>query len=191
MVLPEQFALLTLPIGLYGAYGYIKSTIRGDTKPNRVSWILWTIAPFIGVFMMHRGGAGLSVFTTFMAGFTPLLVVIASFWNKKSYWKITPFDLLCGLFSLAAITYWVLAKDPIISLYFAIVADLFAGAPTIVKSWKYPNTENITPYVCGLFNSVIAFLTMRDATFASYGFPLYLFLINVVIIYSVKRKRNI
>lgn len=77
-----------------------------------------------------------------MVGFTPLCIFIASFFNKKSYWKITKFDLLCGLFSIFGLVLWYITKEGNIAILFAIFSDLSAGIPTLVKSFKYPETEN-------------------------------------------------
>lgn len=90
-------------VGLVLIVPYIKETIKGNTKPNRVSWLLWSIAPIIGTIAAISNGVGWSLLPVFMAGFVPLLVLIVSFINKNSYWKLEKFDYLCGLFSALAL----------------------------------------------------------------------------------------
>lgn len=188
-MIPEYFAYLTIILGLIGVSLYIKDTFLGKTRPNRISWIFWTIAPFVGVFISYKSGVPLSILaSTFMAGFGPLLVVIASFFNKNAYWKITKFDIGCGILSTIAIVVWVTTKDGTISLIFAILADLFAGLPTIIKSWKHSETETVGPYLFGNFNSVITFLIIKDFSFLNLGFPIYLFIANAIIILGIKKK---
>jgi len=97
-----------------------------------------------------------------MAGFSPLLVITASFFNKKSYWKITKFDIWCGILSFVAIIIWITTKNGILSLIFAIMADLFASIPTIIKSWKYSETESSATYSLGILNQLITFLIMKE-----------------------------
>jgi hypothetical protein len=123
-----------------------------------------------------------------MAGFGPLLVVIASFFNKNAYWKVTPFDIACGTLSAVAIIIWVTTKNGNISLIFAILADLFAGIPTIIKSWKHSETESTGPYIYGNLNSIITILIITDFSFLNLSFPTYLFIVNAVIILGIKRK---
>lgn len=41
---------------LIGIASYIKGTIKGNTKPNRVTWLLWTIAPMIATVATLSGG---------------------------------------------------------------------------------------------------------------------------------------
>jgi len=188
-MIPEYFAYLSILFGITGSYYYIKDTIYGKTKPNRVSWIFWTIAPFVGSYIGYKSGVSAPLLiSTFMAGFCPLLIVIASFFNKNSYWKINKFDILCGALSFTAIIIWITTKNGTLSLVFAILADLFAGVPTIVKSWKYSDTEIITPYSFGILNQIITFLIITNFSFQNYAFPFYLILINLTIILGIKKN---
>ena len=188
-MLPEYFAYLTIIFALIGVSLYIKDTFLGKTKPNRVSWIFWTIAPFVGVYVSYKSGVSMPLLmATFMAGFGPLLVVIASFFNKNAYWKITKFDIGCGILSAVAIIVWVTTKNGTLSLVFAILADFFAGLPTIIKSWRHSDTETIGPYLYGNFNSIITFLIIKDFSFLNLAFPIYFLLANTIIILGIKKK---
>jgi hypothetical protein len=188
-MIPEYFAYFCILFGIIGSYYYTKDTIYGKTRPNKVSWIFWTIAPFVGSYIGYKSGVSTPLLiSTFMAGFCPLLIVIASFFNKNSYWKITKFDILCGILSFIAIIIWITTKNAMLSLIFAIFADLFAGIPTIIKSWKHSETEIITPYSLGILNQIITFLIITNFSFENYAFPFYLILINLTIILGIKKN---
>jgi len=91
--------ILSICFSLYGSYRYIMDTINGSTRPNRVSQGLWALAPLIGVGSAISSGADtITVVRTFMAGFVPLLILIASFANKTGYWKTTKFDYFVDYF---------------------------------------------------------------------------------------------
>jgi hypothetical protein len=163
--------------------------LSGRNKPNRVSWTLWAVAPLVGVYISYKSGISFPLLlSTFMSGFGPLLVVIASFFNKKSYWKITSFDIVCGFISVIAIIIFVITKNAILSLAFAIIADLFAGIPTIVKAWRHSDTETASAYIYGIMNTIITFLIIKDFSFLNYGFPLYIFIANTIIIVGIKKN---
>ena len=182
-------AYLTIPIALSGIFLYIKDTFRGTTKPNRVTWIFWTIAPMVGVYVAYKDGVAFPLLlSTFMAGFGPLLVVIASFFNKKSYWKITPFDGVCGVLSLVAMIMWVTTHNGTLSLAFAILADFFAGLPTMIKAWKHSDTESVGPYTYGIVNQFITFSIITNFSFINYAFPLYFVIANTIIITGIRHK---
>ena len=181
--------IISIFISLSGAYSYIIDTIKGNTKPNRVSWIMWTLAPMIGVGAAIQAGGDLwSVVRIFMAGFTPLLVIIFSFLNKNSYWKITLFDALCGAMSLIALFFWIGLENFKYAILIAVIADIFASIPTLIKSWKYPETETVTVYITSLINGLITVPAIVKFDVINSSFQLYLIIINIVLILIIKRN---
>ncbi len=174
---------------MLGYASYIKETLKGNTKPNKVSWLMWPLATLIAAVAGLATGAGWVVFPVFMSGAGALLVFIASFLNKNSYWKLEIFDYLCGLFSFLALILWAITREPIVAIIFAIASDGFAAVPTLIKSWKYPETETIAPYATGLFNALTSFAALRTFGFAEYAFPSYLVCIDTLLILSVWRKK--
>ncbi|MDD3101828.1 MAG: hypothetical protein PHE59_01630 [Patescibacteria group bacterium] len=176
-------------VNLFGAFSYIKETLKGNTKPNKVTWLMWSVAPLIATFAALSSGVRWSVLSVFMAGLCPLLIFVASFVNKNSYWKLEKFDYLCGLCSILALILWGLTKEPIIAIIFAIASDGFAGIPTLVKSWKYPETETVTAYITGLFNALTSFAAIKIWNFSSCAFPVYLVVLCISLIFSVYHRK--
>ncbi|HNV96934.1 MAG TPA: hypothetical protein PKL13_01290 [bacterium] len=178
-------------VGLIFTIPYIKETIKGNTKPNRVSWLLWSIAPTIGTVASISNGVGWSALPVFMSGFIPFLVFIVSFINKNSYWKLEKFDYLCGLFSVLALIFWAITKQPIIAIVFAILSDFSAAIPTLKKSWKYPETETVSAYVGGLFSAFTGFTAVKFWNFLEIAFLIYLVIMNIALIFAILRKKII
>ncbi|MEI6039794.1 MAG: hypothetical protein WCP93_00355 [Candidatus Berkelbacteria bacterium] len=174
---------------LIGIASYIKETIKGETKPNKVSWLLWAIAPLIASVAAFSDGIRWAVLPVFMSGFGPLLVFLASFINPKSYWKLESFDYICGICSVLALLLWWITKEPLIAIIFAVASDFFAAIPTLIKSWHYPATETIDPYVTGLFSSITSFFAIKSWVFTAYAFPIYLVIINILLIFAVLGKK--
>lgn len=185
----QYLVILGAIVQLAGVISYIKETLKGNTKPNKVTWLLWTVAPLIATFAALSDGVRWSVLPVFMSGFGPLLVLLASFVNKKSYWKLEKFDYLCGLCSILALVLWEITKEPVIAIIFAIASDAFAAIPTLMKSWKYPETETADVYTTGLFNSLTSFAAIKMWSFAAIAFPVYLVMINSSLILAIYRKR--
>lgn len=176
-------------VQLVGIWSYIKDTMHGDAKPNRVSWLLWSIAPLIGTAAAISDGVTWEVLPVFMSGFGPLLVFIASFVNKNSYWKLEKFDYWCGALSFLALVLWWVTKIPEVAILFAILSDGLAAVPTLIKSWKYPETENAGPFTAGLFNSLTSFAAVKMWNFSSIAFPIYLVFINISIALAIYRRK--
>lgn len=176
-------------VQLLGIAFYVRSTLRGETKPNRVTWLMWALAPLIGFAAMVADGVTWAALPVFIAGFGPLLALVASFVSPKAYWKLERFDYLCGLFSLLALVLWGITGDPVIAIVFAIISDAFAAVPTLIKMWKHPETETIFPYFTSIFNQSTAFFAINTWAFSSTAFPIYLIALNAGFIFVFYRKK--
>jgi hypothetical protein len=187
-MLPEKIIYIGVLLNLIGIFWYIRTIFSSGTKPNLVSWFVWMLAPFVGVFLQIKAGVGLSFLGVFMAGFGPLLVIIFSLFKKNTFWKITTFDMICGVFSLFALILYVLTNKLGISIFFAIVSDGLASIPTIIKSWKFPESESSTTYLGGIINNILSLLIIKNWGFPIYSFSIYFIIINVIIIFSIYRK---
>ncbi len=174
---------------MFGCVLYIKEVLKSTAKPNRVTWLLWSVAPLIATAAALTNGVRLPVLPVFAAGFGPLLVFIASFLNKNSYWKLGKFDYLCGFFSALALILWGTTREPNIAIVFSIASDGFAATPTLLKAWKYPETESIAPYTTGLFSALTSFAAVKTWNFSSLAFPIYLVLICALLTFSLSRQK--
>ncbi len=180
--------VLSVLLSLSGAIVYIRDMFRGKSKPNLVTWGLWAFAPLIAT------GAALSVnadywstIRIFMSGFGPLLVFIFAFVVKQGYWKLSKFDYLCGILSLIALVVWLMVGSPLIAILIAAVADLFATLPTVIKAWKYPETETLYTYFIGLFTASIVIPAIPIWNIENSAFQIYLLLANVTLFIIVLR----
>ncbi len=125
---------------------------------------------------------------TFMVGFGPLMVFIASFLNKKAFWAITKLDIVCGVLSVFALILWAITGDGNVAIILAIAADLLAGVPTLMKSYKAPETEHPDVFRNGAISAGIVLLTIDTWTFANYGFALYILLICLTLYGLIRFK---
>jgi hypothetical protein len=184
----QNWIFLGLVLQAYGAFVYLIDTVKGKVQPNRVTWLLWAIAPLIAFFAMIKQGVGIEALATFIIGFMPLLVFCASFINKKSVWQITKFDIICGTLSILGLILWLITKIGNIAILFSITADALAALLTIVKSYKNPESENYLAYLFGAINTGIALLVIKDWNFQNWGFPVYWLITSLLLTILVKFK---
>lgn len=176
---------------LLATFVYIRSMFRGGAKPNRVSWLMWSIAPFIAAAAAVSNGVGWAALPVFMSGLSPFLIFTASFVLKKAHWKLTTFDYFCGVMSGLALVLWFVTKDPNVAITFAIASDALASIPTLTKAWNFPETEIAWPFIVGVFNASTSFWAITMWAFSAYAFPAYLIVINTLLFFSVYKKQLI
>jgi len=189
----ENFIILGAAINLVGGLFYVRLTLLGKIKPNRLSWGLWTLAVLVVGIAQVKQGVGIQSLVTFAVALSTLLVFVSSFLNKKAYWKLTRFDFFCGLLSVTGLICWYFTKNPNLAIVFSIAADLSAGIPTLIKSYKYPETENWSGYLASLISVGIVILTLTNLNFAFFAFPFYIFCydLTVLLLIKIRQKRLI
>jgi hypothetical protein len=189
-MLPESFAIVGALIGSLGGLYYLYETIVGKAQPNRITWLLWGIFPMV-IFVAQRaqGVDGLS-WTSFVAGVTPLLIVAASFLNKDAYWRSEPRDYYLMAGAVIGIVLWAITDDPNLALLFALLADMLAGVPTLIKSYRHPRSESWIAYAISAFGFGISFLAVQTYNFESTAFVAYLFAMNGACAVLASRTRG-
>lgn len=187
-MLNENFVFVGIAINAIGLTSYFIDTVKGKIQPNKVSFALWSIAPFVAFFAQINQEVGVQSFMTLSVGLFPIIIFLRSFVNKKAYWKLTKFDVGCGALSLAGLILWQITQVGNIALLFSIVADGLAYIPTILKAYKFPETESAWPWLAISANGLFTLLTISNWNFANYGFPIYFLIINLIVFIVVQFK---
>ena len=170
-MIDPRFIYLAVVLAGVGGWGYIRDTLRGVTSPNRVTWSLWALEGILGFAVEIQQHVGLASLMTLMLGLVPFLVLVASFKNPQSVWRIGAFDILCGSIALAGLVFWAFVNEPTVALISFVAADQVASLPTLRKSWLAPSTESPRLFVLGAFNCAITLMTLKVFSTAGALFP--------------------
>jgi hypothetical protein len=189
-MLPENFAIIGAIIGSLGGLYYLYDTIVGNAQPNRVTWLLWGIFPMV-IFVAQRAqGVESLSWTSFVAGFTPFLIVAASYFNKKAYWKSSPRDYYLMAAALVGIILWAITDNPNLALLFSLLADMLAAIPTLIKSYSHPRSESWIGYAISAFGFGISLLSVQTYNFETATFVAYVFILNAAFAVLASRNRK-
>ncbi len=175
-MLDERFVFLAVLLNLVGSVHYLTKVLSGQVQPNRASWLLWAIAPAVVFAAELDEGVGLRGLMTFSVALGPLLVFIASYATKGSYWRLGALDWACGGLSGLALVGWGITQSAAVAIVLSIAADALAALPTVRKTVTHPYTEHPLFFVLMSLSGAITLLTIQDWTFAEWAFPLYIFL---------------
>lgn len=186
-MIDPRFVLLGMAFSLAGSLSYCRAMLRGRARPNRVSWMLWALAPLVAFAAEISEGVGLPSVLTLSVGVGPLCVFLCSFAVRAGRWRIGPVDIACGALSLCAIALWAVSGRGTTAIALSIAADALAGIPTIRKALSSPETEHPLPYLAGVANATITLFTIRHWNFSTAGFPVYILGIATVL-YALARR---
>jgi hypothetical protein len=119
---------------------YIVSILRGHTKPERASYLIWLLVDVIAISSYIAVGARTTIWTSLVFVFTGLLVFILSI--KHGMGGFSTFDIICLLLACIGVVIWVSTKNALIALYFSNFVVTIGYLPTIKKAYFFPRTEN-------------------------------------------------
>ncbi len=189
-MLPESFAIIGAIIGSVGGLYYLYDTVVGNAQPNRITWLLWGFFPLI-IFVAQRvQGVESMSWTSFVAGLLPLLIFAASYFNKKAYWKSNPRDYYLMAAAIIGIILWAITDNPNLALLLALLADILAAVPTLIKSYSHPQSESWIGYAISAVGFGIGLLSVQVFNFENATFAAYIFLLNAALAVLAVRGRK-
>ena len=189
MTFPQLLVVVSVLLMVWGAYDYLRDTLAGKTKPNRVSWSLWALAPLISLGAAFDADADVwASIRVLVGGIVPAVIFFASFINKNSYWRLGRFDWFCGGLSLAALVFWQLADSPLVAVLLATAANTLATIPTLVKAWNYPETESRLIFITSFTSAILIIPAIPVWTIANSAFQIGLMLTTGALLVAIYRK---
>ncbi len=169
--LKNAVGVLAIILTFIGYVPYIKDVVSGKTVPHIYSWFLWGFVTFIAFALQVSAGGGIGTFVTLTAALLCTVVFIIGF-TKKGKKDITRLDTLFFFSALAALGFWLIAKQPVISAILTTGIDLLGFAPTIRKSWNKPYTETLSFYILNTIRFLLAVFSLQRYTIVTALYPL-------------------
>ena len=188
-MIDQNWVFVAVAINLVGALIYAYSVVKGNTRPNRVTWFILSFAPLLAFAGMIAQGVSFkeSVFTLETA-ISPLIIFVSTFFAKQPKWEITRFDLTCGALSIIGFILWMAFREANIAIVFGLLADGLAFLPTLVKAFKYPETESPWAFMMGCLAALIALAIVGTYDFKHLAFPLYILLADLTAVLFIYFK---
>lgn len=193
-ILPVWFVYLAALIRLGGGFAYIRATIRGEAKPNPVSWLLWSLTPLISFFAGLSDGFDALLVVTLATGLSPLLVFLIAITKTPKSLRFNRLNVTCFLIAISGIGLWSVTDHPLLAIWLAIAADIVSALPTLAKIIKHPYSEYMPTYIISAFGMVLAIVAGDTLNPLALAFPVYVLLINlgiVGLISFVRAKRRL
>lgn len=194
-MLPGYFILVTFALRLLGSAAYIRAIVRGQAKPNIISWFLWSVTPLIAFVAAVRSGAGIASLGTLALALSAVFVLAMALWRHAGVIKLDAANVACGVLAVAGIVVWQVTANPHAAIITAILADIASAIPTLRKIIAQPWTEYAPSYMLSGTAMIFALLTVKEWSFTSAAFLVYTLLVNFLTVglikYFIRKKRHL
>lgn len=160
-------------------YPYIKGILTKKTKPNRATFLIWTI---IGVveftsYLASGGGIASVLIITYTVG-TGVIFIMSL---KRGVGGTDVLDVVCLVGALAGVIGWIVTKNPHFALACSIAAGIFGYLPTFKKAYLKPETENTAHWVLCAMAAILNVFAISYWSLATASAPVYLLICDGIL----------
>ncbi|MEI6022611.1 MAG: hypothetical protein WCQ32_02100 [bacterium] len=171
---------------------YIYSILKGESKPSRVTWWVWTFMGLILAISYYFSGARNTIWSPIVEFIGPLIIALLSITYGEGGVEEKS-DVICFFGGIVSIILWIVFKSPIVALVTSLFSDMFAIIPTIKKSYLRPQDENIWAWFgTGIADTTNLFAAER-MSFGILVYPAYMVAVDfivVLVLFVSKKKRK-
>ena len=161
---------MAIALTFFAFLPYIKSILRGTTRPHVFSWAIWGSTTFV-VFtaqLADKGGAG--AWPIGVSGIITLYVAILAY-QKKSDSTITQTDWLFLVLAMSSLPLWYLTSNPLWAVVILTAVDVLGFGPTFRKAFKLPNEEQLTFYNIVMVRNIFSIMALEHYSLTTVLFP--------------------
>lgn len=168
---------------------YIISIVRGISKPNRVTWFIWTFMGLVLAITYYFSGARNTIWSPIVEFIGPLVIALLSIRYGEGGIKDKT-DFICLAGAGISIVVWLLFDAPIVALVMNLIIDAFALIPTIKKSYTRPETEDFWAWFGTGAGDTLNLFAVERLSFGILIYPIYMLVSDLVIITILGIKKR-
>lgn len=172
--------IISAIINIIGYFPYIKDILKGKVKPHRITWGIWTLLTSIIAVNQVLNKGGYSSLFFISTSFLVLTTFILSI--KYGHGGAAKLDMFCLISAFILFIYWATIQDTRISTLIAVNIDLIAIIPTLIKTFKLPNTESYTQWTFAGIAGLFSLLAVPKLDWVLLIYPSYIFIANFIVV---------
>jgi hypothetical protein len=182
------FGVIAGILQLVAAAPYLRDILRGSTKPQRATWLIWTTLSLVVFASQWASGATWSLALT--AGQAVSCASVFALAIRRGVGGVSRLEL--ALLSLAGlgVVGWQLAGDPTVATCSVVAADLIAVALMLPKTYRQPGSETLATYAIGVVSTLFALAAVNSTAPSLLIYPLYILVADGAVVAVIALRRR-
>lgn len=174
------FGILSAVLNLVAYVPYVRDILRKKTKPQRITWFIFSVLAGISFASQLALGARASLWLIGAQAISVLVVFILSI--PRGVGGLKRLDVISLAGAGIGLACWVVFHQAAFALYGGIIVGTIGLLPTIHKAVKQPETETTATWVLGTVAGFAGVLAAGfTARFDVLIFPIFVMLNNGVV----------
>ena len=191
MTILAAFGLLAGVLSAACYLPYIQGILKGKVKPQRASWLIWSVLTAIAFFTQISIGASHSLWLPGVQTIGVIIVFLLSL--KVGIGGFTKRDILTLIAAAAILVIWHFTNDPVLATYLTILIDGLGGLLTVLKSYEDPDSETAITWALSGTAGLCALVSVGSLNPELAAYPIYVCAINFAVVAAImlgKKKRS-
>jgi hypothetical protein len=141
----DLIGLVAGVVGLAGYAPYVRDILAGKTRPERTSWLIWTLEYAVLCAAQLAKGAGPALWLAGLQFVGVIIVYALSFkYGTGRMDRRNATLLMCICLALSA---WLFSSDATLTIWILILVEATGGLLTAIKVYREPGSETLTMWV--------------------------------------------
>ncbi len=166
---------------------YIMSIRRGDTRPNLVTWGVWTTIGLILLGSYQAIGATHTRWLLIAQVVSQFAITVLAFKYSRGKWQ--RLDGICLAGAGVSLILWWFSGNPLVALLINTAMDLLGAIPTINKIYCDPTSEDLGFWTLSFLAAVLNLLAIENFSLSFTVFPVYLLILHIVVLTLLTRPK--
>ncbi len=165
---------------------YIRAILRKETKPAKVSWLIWSCLETItvaGMFAKHAING--QIVGSAVGNWVVLILALKS---GKAGWSIL--DKLCLGGGVLAIVLWKTLDNPTLAIIMSLSGVFIASVPTLVSAWHNPKNESRAAWTINWASCVLTTLAIPAWNVENVIQPAVFMVVNIAMMFLLWGRRS-
>jgi hypothetical protein len=178
------FGIIAGVLALVSAIPYIIDTVKGTTKPNRVTWLIWVTLQIIALVAQFSAGGRDSLLLTIGDLLASSTILFLALLKGEAAWHWIDTGALVG--AAAGLLMWYFFHQPAWALAMTIFVDFCGVVPTIRKSFADPFSETLSTWLLVAVGAVFGAIAVGKLDITLLIYPLYLITANLGVAFAIQ-----
>ena len=166
---------------------YARSILKGEAKPHRTTRFVLLLITVLSTASLIAQHNTVAVWLAGVSTIQAILIFSLSIKRGMGGWSWS--DMLCLLIALIGIAIWQMTNNPVLALYFSILADFTGMVPALMKTYRLPHTENVWFFGFDTVAGILTLLAVTAFTIGQTAYPIYIAIINMTMVLLILRPR--
>lgn len=162
---------------------YIRDMLKGTTRPERASWLIWSALSGIALGSQIAAGGRWSLLMTIAQTLGVVVIFLLSL--KYGYGGLKRRDVLSLIVATLGLIGWALTKQPIVALLLVVIVDAAGAWLTVYKAYKEPQSETLVTWWLDSISNLLGLLAVGTLNASLMLYPAYLLAANAAVVVAI------